>query len=235
MYKIKLEKFEGPLDLLLQLIEQQKLNITEVSLSQVTDQFIVYLNQIPDLHPEELADFLVVAAKLLLIKSRTLLPSLEPEEEEYSLEKQLKIYREFYEASKKINKIILKRRWCYSRESSKFLSSEIVFNPPRDLKKEYLKNIFEKILKDLEPILRLPKEVIQKTISIQEKIRQIHDLIFEKSSVSFQRLLKDSKSKTEIIVTFLALLELIKQRTVVVVQDGMFSDITIQKIKILDL
>ena len=76
MYRFKLEKFEGPLDLLLQLIEKQELNITDVSLAAVTEQYLNYLAERQDLPPEELADFLVVAAKLLLLKSRILLPDL---------------------------------------------------------------------------------------------------------------------------------------------------------------
>jgi segregation and condensation protein A len=82
MYKIKIEQFEGPLDLLLQLIEEQKLDITQMALSTVTEQYIAILDQNVSIPPEELADFLVVAAKLLLIKSKALLPYLSAEEED---------------------------------------------------------------------------------------------------------------------------------------------------------
>ena len=101
----KLEKFEGPLDLLLQLIESADLDITEVALSKVADQFMEYLEQVEEKNSEEMADFLVVASRLLLIKSRILMPALHLDEDDevIGLEEQLKIYREYYEASKKID------------------------------------------------------------------------------------------------------------------------------------
>ena len=117
--QFKLEQFEGPLDLLLQLIEDQKLEITNISLAQVTDQYIQYLNHAHDLRPEDLADFLVVAAKLLYLKSRALLPALRLDEEEADageLEKQLKIYKEYLDASKKIEQMIKAGHFAFARE-----------------------------------------------------------------------------------------------------------------------
>src|SRR3990167_7246611 len=113
--KIKLEQFEGPLDLLLTLIEEQKIDITQVSLSQVTEQFLQYVSTARGMHPEELADFLVVAAKLLFIKSKTLLPSLHIEEEDGDLEKQLKMYKLYYDASQRIQAMLAQRRYSFSR------------------------------------------------------------------------------------------------------------------------
>src|SRR5512147_3265515 len=110
----KMEKFEGPLDLLLQLIEQEKLSISEISLSKIADQYLESLGQVAEKDPDELADFLVVAAKLLLIKSRELLPSAAPAEEEGpSLESQLKMYKIFWEAAQRIEAQIKKRRWIF--------------------------------------------------------------------------------------------------------------------------
>jgi len=232
MYKIKLEKFEGPLDLLLQLIEQQELEITQVSLAQVADQYIEYLNQAKELNIEELADFLVIAAKLLYLKSKALLPALElgEEEEVYDLEKQLKIYKEYLEASRIIHKMILKKRFCFVRERL-IRSEEIIFNPPKNLNVSKLKLIFEGILKELKPIFELPKKALEKTISIQEKIQYIRNVLLSciENKLCFRNLLKNVKSKTEIIVSFLALLELVKQRTIKVKQEGIFKEITIEK------
>lgn len=232
MYKVKLEKFEGPLDLLLQLIEGRELDITQVSLAEVANQYIDYLNQAKELNIEELADFLVVAAKLLYIKSKALLPTLEigEDEELYDLEKQLKIYKEYLEASKLIHKMILKKKFCFVRERL-IRSEEIIFNPPKNLNTSKLKNIFEEILKELKPIFELPKKALEKTISIQEKIHYIRNVLLSciENKLCFRNLLKNVKSKTEIIVSFLALLELVKQRTVVVTQDGVFNEITIEK------
>jgi segregation and condensation protein A len=230
VYKFKLEKFEGPLDLLLQLIEQEEMDITQVSLAHVTDQYLIYLNSTPDIATEELADFLVVAAKLLLIKSRTLLPQLGLTDEEGSdLEHQLKIYREFYEASKVLNKMILKKHFLYPRERMA-VRIDRVFNPPKSLTTDKLHELFLSVLRELEPWVNMPREVMIKTISIRERIANIQQMITDKAMLSFRDLLKNSKNKTEIIVTFLAVLELVKQRSVAVVQEKVFDDIVIRKI-----
>jgi segregation and condensation protein A len=230
VYKIKLEKFEGPLDLLLQLIEQEEMDITQVSLAKVTDQYLQYLNTTADISTEELADFLVVAAKLLLIKSRTLLPQLGLDEEEGTdLERQLRMYKEFYEASKVLNKMILKKHFLYPRDRM-VIKIDHVFNPPKTITTAKLHDLFVSVLQELEPWVNMPKEVIAKTISIRERITNIQTMISDKVNMRFSELLKTSKNKTEVIVTFLAVLELVKQRIVAVVQENVFDDISIQKI-----
>lgn len=230
MYNIKLEQFEGPLDLLLRLIEEEEVDITEVSLAQVTDQYIGYLNTTPDIRPDELADFLMVAAKLLYIKSKVLLPALSEEEgEEGDLEKQLKIYRVFHLAAKNIQKTINRKKFAYIREAKGKNIIEPIFTPPKGLKAGHLKEVFLEILKDIEPFVTLPTEVIEKTVSIREKIIQIQSNIQREMSLNFHTLLGSAESKTEIIVTFLALLELVKQRVILVVQDNAFDNIHVKK------
>lgn len=231
MHEIKLDQFEGPLDLLLELVEQQKLEITQVSLAQVTEQFLNYLVHAQSMHVEELADFLVVAAKLLLIKSRVLLPHLAAdEEEEIDLEKQLKLYREYYEASKLVHARILKRRYSFSRGVSlRMLPADRQFRPPEKLEADDLTRFFRIVLKRLEPFITIPEEVITRTINIRETITAIRERIMKEATINFQTLLASASSRTEIIVTFLALLELVKQRAVAVVQDDIFSHIQIER------
>ena len=119
--EIKLEKFQWPLDLLLQLIEQEKMAITEISLSEVTEQFLNYLDKLsaPGVdsdHSDFLADFLVIAAKLVYLKSKHLLPYLQPEEDEGpNLADQLKLYKQYLEASKKILAFWQAERLAYGR------------------------------------------------------------------------------------------------------------------------
>ncbi len=230
MYKIKLEQFEGPLDLLLQLIQEQRLDITTISLAKVTDQYLQYLANTQDLAPEELADFLVVAAKLLLIKSKTLLPQLDWEEgDEGSLETHLKIYKEFLEASYTINKMVRRRKWSYTRETLKSFHLTPVFNPPKHLTTIDLRDMFIRILRGIQPIVELPESVVKKTLSIKDRIGYIQKLITDRVSVNFLTILKGAKTKTDIVVTFLALLELVKQKIVVVAQPDTFSDIIIKQ------
>ncbi len=229
MYKVKVEQFEGPLELLLQLIEQKELDISKVSLSEVTEQYIGYLSQVQEKNPEELADFLVVAAKLLLIKSRILIPSIEVEEDETDLETQLKIYREYYEASKVIHKMTLKKRFLFPRDKPAVVL-EAVFNPPKTMTTLRLKELFISVLQDIEPIISLPKESYRKSVSIEEKIANLRENLYKQATMNFTKIIQSSKDKTEIIVTFLALLELVKQRVVAVVQKDVFSDIEIQRL-----
>lgn len=231
VYRIQLEQFEGPLDLLLRLIEEQRMDITTVSLAHVAEQFLSYLESATDLRAEEMADFLVVAAKLLLIKSRVLLPSLaQGEDDGVDLEKQLRMYRLYYEASKKMQGMLKERWYSFVRGASlRIAPTERKFRPPERIGMEDLARFFRVVLKRLEPFITLPEETLQKTLSLREKLDAIRERILTEASLNFQALLAQASTKTEIIVTFLALLELVKQRTIVVVQDDMFSNIEIRR------
>jgi segregation and condensation protein A len=236
-YNFKLEQFEGPLDLLLKLIEEDKLDITTVSLAKVADEYLRYVESLETINVEELADFLVVAAKLLLIKSRSLLPIIQVAEDEIDLEKQLKIYREYLEASKQVAKMLTKKKFMYVREASPALM-EPIFSPPPHLDTDMLKTIMLDVLAKIEPIIHIPEAVIERTISISEKIQHIKQLVAQAAGTNFHTLLGQANNRTEIIVTFLALLELIKEEHITVQQNSIFEDISItvhQKEQITDV
>lgn len=230
MYKIKLEKFEGPLDLLLRMIEEQEVSISDISLAGVADQYIEHLEAMENLNPTEMSDFLVVAAKLIWIKSKALLPSLDlVEEEGGDLAKQLLIYKEYRDASLDIHKMILKRHFTFVRERPPLASREILFNPPVWLTKEKLSKVLQEIIEDLEPIVRLPRGVVRSAISIQEKIQQIRNMVQKDIEIKFHLIVANAKGKVEVIVNFLAVLELLKQRHIVVRQEEMFGEIHIKR------
>ncbi len=228
-YKVQLEEFAGPLDLLLQLIETQELDITKVSLAQVADQFIEHMKRLESTDPEEVADFLVVVAKLLYIKSKALLPSIDLEEEGVDLEKQLKLYKAFVDASKGIAALIKEGNFNYVRER---FPEEIArgFQPPENVNAAKLALLYASVLKRLEPLFVLPKKVIEKTIHIHEKIQHIKDIITREATSSFQKVISGASSKTEKIVSFLAMLELVKQRIITVEQEQLFEDIVIKRV-----
>ncbi len=234
MLEIKQEKFEGPLGLLLQLIEKEELDITQISLAKIADQYIEYVNDADNIDPDDLADFLVVAARLLLIKSKALLPYLYPEEEEEieELEKQLKMYKEFLEASKKIEALLGKKKFMFAREFNRkaVLANINLFSPPKNLAGADLKMVFADLLGRLKPAEKLEEEKLERKISIEEKISSIQDLLIKKIRFSFNKMLTEARSKTEAIVSFLAMLELIKQRNIFVVQEELFGEIEINKI-----
>lgn len=226
MRHVSAATFNGPLDLLLQLIEREEMDITQLSLAKITEEYIAELQALEELPMDELSDFLVVAAKLLLIKSRVMLPG-DPVEDEVAtdLERQLRMYKAFVDASKHIAKKYGSHHVSYPRDG--WLNVEPIFNPPPGLSPTGLREIFSEILHELEPIVRLPQTVIIRTINIREKISQIRDLLIEQKSTSFHSLLGQANNKTEVIVTFLALLELVKQRSVTLDQTEPHGDVQV--------
>ncbi len=231
MHQFKVHTFEGPLDLLLQLIEQEQMDISQIALAHVTEQYLRTLESSDTIPADELADFLVIAAKLLLIKSRILLPQLQVDgaEEATDLERQLKIFKEYLEASRGIAKIIHKRRFTFGRGKPAMVIEE-KFSPPPSLTGTVMRELFLGVLRDIEPIIALPKAVVERTVSIAEKIETIRALILDKAIVSFQSVMGSAKSRTDVIVSFLAVLELVKQRTVIVTQNVLFHDISIKRL-----
>lgn len=229
MLTVAVEKFQGPLDLLLELIEAERLDVTEISLATVAEQFIASLEQVHERNPEELADFLVVAAKLLLIKSRVLLPylTLDGEDDGRDLARQLKMYRLYYDAAKVLRRLLRRRHVLYPRQE---LPPVPVFSPPERLAVTDLAQAFRVILTRLEPVVRLPREVLVKTVSLQQTIGRIRERLLAEARLNFSRLMGEAQTKVEVIVTFLALLELVKQRAIAVVQDDMFGDITVERV-----
>lgn len=226
MRDIKVATFSGPLDLLLQLIERQELDISQVSLATVTDQYIATLQAMDELPVDELADFLVIAAKLLLIKSRLLIPGeATVDDGAFDLEKQLKMYQAFVAAAKNVAKLYNRHRVLYPREG--YAALEPIFNPPEHIVVDDLHDMFTGVLKELEPITRLPQTVIVRTINIRQKIEQITKRLVAERSTSFHELLRQAQNKTDVIITFLAILELVKLRTAAVVQESLYADLRI--------
>ncbi|MBU0637206.1 MAG: segregation/condensation protein A [Patescibacteria group bacterium] len=228
---IKINKFEGPLSLLLQLIEKEEMDITEISLAKIADQYIEYIKNFPGIRPDEIADFLVVAAKLLLIKSKILLPYLCSEEkvEIEEFERQLRIYKEFLEASKVIEAMINKKQFTFTREFNKqaILANVYTFSPPKNLSLEILKTTFQELIAKIYLPEQLEEKKLEYTISIEEKILAIQQILIDKIKISFNKTLINAQNKMDTIVSFLAMLELIKQRNIIVVQCGLFSEIEI--------
>lgn len=235
---IKLEQFEGPLALLVKLIDKAELDITQLSLAQVADQYIAYLKAMTNLNPEEMADFLVVASRLLLIKAKALLPYLLPEEEQAieDFEHQLRMYKEFMEASKKIEKMVAGKHFMFERVfNRKALVANLgIFAPPKNLTGAMMAAIFKEVIMNIKPVIteKLEEGMIMMTINIEEKIKLIQQSVVSKIRSRFSELISQATSKVEVIVSFLAMLELMKQRTINADQDGLFSEIEIFKLEL---
>ena len=231
-YSVSLPVFEGPLDLLLRLIEQEELDITTVALAQVTDQFLEHLERIPEKPAAELAGFLVVAAKLLQIKSEALLPrppDREPGEEDpaEALAQQLLLYRQFKEAAAQLANREEAGLRTYLR-----LSHEPPVSEQLDLGGLGLEGLRTAMLDALagmpeDPSLERAAEPPK--IRIRDKIRWIMDRLQREDQIGFNSLLSTAASRLDVVVSFLAVLELIKGRHIVASQAEPFADIELSR------
>ncbi len=235
-YKIKLEIFEGPLDLLLYLVKKDHLNIYDIPIAKVTEQYLGYLNLMQLLDLNIAGEFLVMAATLMQIKSKMLLPVEEsqgPEEESdprAELVKRLLEYEKFKEIAES-----LRQRESNQREVFKRPAVE-TNKEPQDNKEVYFEasifdliNAFSKALKDVPR--EVFYEVIKDEFTIEEKIHDILHLLLEKPSLRLSELFVTAKNKLEIIVLFLAILELTRMREIIARQKELFQDIEITRNK----
>lgn len=230
MTHISTGQFEGPYDLLLSLVAEKKLEITEVALADVTEQFLLYLDKLEETNPEELADFLVVASKLLFLKSKSLLPLYGAVEEEDgpSLEDQLRLYRAFVAVSKKLGE-----RWNELTHGSFRIEPPRKaegFVPPENVSTTSLHDSMIALLRRTAPPKALPKTTIDTAVSLKKKLDDVRALLKQKKSFLFSDVITNAQNKTEQIVSFLALLELVKGRTISLSQDEAFGDIMIARV-----
>jgi segregation and condensation protein A len=233
-YKIKLEVFEGPLDLLLYLIKKDEVNIYDIPIAQITDQYLEYLDLIKMLDLDVVGDFLVMAATLMQIKSKMLLPpdpseqAQEEEDPRDELVRRLLEYKKFKEAASELqNKEKIRQD---------FFSRTIDEQKLKEIKEEATEVYFEANLFDLisafaNALKNVPKnvfyEVIREEFTVEQKIHDILHLFLHRPKVFLTELFAKARSKDEIIVTFMAILELIRLREVVAMQKGIFSEIEV--------
>lgn len=233
-FPVSLPVFEGPLDLLLQLIEREELDITKVALAQVTDQYLAHVRAIEEHRLQDIADFLVIAAKLILIKSEAILPrppQRAPGEEDpgEELARQLILYKHYKEMAQQLHQRELDGLRTYLRLAP----------PPKVEAKLDLSNLqTDDLWKAMARLLAvLPPDtpavssvVVPPKITIRDRIKRIQRRLRLEGRTRFFDLLADSTSRVEAIITFLAVLELVKQRRVIAVQTRLFGDIDIEPV-----
>lgn len=232
-YRVDLEVYHGPLDLLLRLIEREELDITTVSLAVVTDQYLAYLAEIRERSAAQLADFLQVAGRLLVLKSRVLLPRPEDKAEgdelladEDDLVAQLREYKRFKETAAKLKEIEASGLRTYPRAAP----------PPRmeprlkpgEVGIEELVAAFRQVLDAQPPTQPVDDVVAPLSVHIRDCIALILDRVARYRRARFSTLLRSARSRQEVIVTFLALLELIKQQRVRASQERPFGEIYLE-------
>lgn len=233
-YTVQTAVYKGPLDLLLDLIEHAELDITSVSLATVTEQYLIYLHELEETHADEISAFLVIAAKLVQIKSEALLPRppvLEPGEEDVgaALIEQLELYKRFKEIANVLQGRETQNLRTYLRlapppkiEGKLDLSDITIADLIEAAKEVYAKEVEKQAL---GTVITAPK------ITIREKIELISKKLGAEEHTYFQELLGEKPSRIEVVVTFLALLELVKRYRVSAKQEGLFSAIEIKRME----
>ncbi len=234
-YTTKLSNFEGPLDFLLFLVNRAEIEIRDIFVSEVTEQFVYYVQNADDLDMEKESEYLSMAATLLEIKSKALLPVFEFDDDDFGFEEndpeedlyqQLEEYKLFKEASAKLQSIENTHRF-YKEPDESANDVRIVY---KDFNLQGLIKAFSDLLArtDLERRIKneekhIPKEVF----TVADKIGHIKEVMLERETCSFFELFKDTASRSEIITTFQAMLELLKLQYIRVEQKALFDDITI--------
>lgn len=231
MFEVKLEAYSGPMAKLLELIEEKQLEITRVNLATVTADFIRYVESLgEEVSPEILSDFIVVAARLLLIKSKILLPSLELTDEEegdiLDLEHRLKIYREFKNASLHIKNLWDKNQSAHSRTLFASLGEKSFFYPSKQLTQDRLAAAMTDLFAVLKGLVPETKGVRMTVVTLQEKIAELTERLSKAASITMKGT-ANKKERGEIIVLFLAVLHMLANRLADVEQSGHFSDIVV--------
>ncbi|MDP3804884.1 MAG: segregation/condensation protein A [Candidatus Omnitrophota bacterium] len=232
-YKVKLDVFEGPLDLLLYLIQKEEVDISDIPIAKITDQYLEYLELMKMLDLNIAGEFIVMAATLMHIKSKMLLPPDQTDEEigaeedpRAELVRRLIEYKKFKEAASQLSQMESQQKHFFARVGPGVKTEDI----PRE--DEYFEaslfdliTAFTKVLKDIPRDLFY--KVVKDEFTVSEKIHDILHLLVDKKSILFGELFKATKNKFEIITIFLALLELIKIMEVMVVQSAPFAEIEV--------
>ena len=229
-YRVKLDVFEGPLDLLLYLIRKEELDICNVSVAQITDQYLEYIHLMQVLDLEVAGEFILMAATIIHIKSKMLLPEEEVEEEEEDLEEslvqQLLEYKKYKEAASSLQRMELEQQDIFNR-----LPAEAEYDEEGenllDVSLFDLIGALSRVLENLEgePV----EEIVRDESTVKEKIEFILDMLLKEETVKFANLFEDVRLKTEAVVTFLALLELVKIQKVKIGKAGRFGEIILHR------
>ncbi|OGG48579.1 hypothetical protein A3G63_00830 [Candidatus Kaiserbacteria bacterium RIFCSPLOWO2_12_FULL_52_8] len=226
-FTIKTDGYEGPFELVLDLIEARKLLVNDLALSSITEDFILHVRSQATFPVEATANFIQIAATLLLIKSKSLIPDLTLTEEESGdvedLKRRLEAYEKVREASRELARIYGKAVMIQEGERP----LEVLFAPARDLSAPALAEALARVLSAREEVKELPEARVKPLVTIEEMMDRLAKRVQSAMTLSFKEFAGTSKKKVEVIVSFLALLELVKQGAVAAEQLDAHGDIRI--------
>ncbi len=231
-YKVRLDAFEGPMDLLLHLIEKNKIDIYDIPIAEITEQYIQYIDESRQFDIEISSEFLVMAATLLHIKSRMMLPKApkteegEEEDPRQELVERIIEYRRFKEVSEKLEDMAKEQQRFFSRPAQ---SLQIKHLPPENLSLDELVKAFFAVAQSKADLISIPKVLVEKAkYTVEDKLGAIIDRLYAAGGEILFVDVFDTGTKDELIVTFLAMLELIKLKSIVVYQPYQFGEIVIK-------
>jgi segregation and condensation protein A len=234
-YQIQLDIFQGPLDLLLHLIEKDEIDIYNIPIAFITDQYLEYIHTMQALSLETVGDFLVMAATLMQIKAKLLLPQLsdqdaaveDEEDPRWELAQKLIEYKKIKEAALSLQELEGRQSRFFTRIGGEFADKKVAAEPDnlKELSIWDLLEAFKVIMESLEPkpLEAVPKQVV----SIKQRMTEILDLMATEGRIFFKTVFKDVKSKIGLITCFLAVLELIRLHKIIVLQEVLFGEITL--------
>lgn len=235
-YNFTIDKFSGPLDLLLHLIKQSNLDIYEIQIEQITNQYLDYIKKMEEMNLDIASSYLVMAAELIEMKASMLLPKPEIEEDEFEedpkdkLIKRLIEYQNYKEMTSNFQDLEQKRKEYFTKPPGDIEEYDIDPKLPEDLNLTDLLNAFEKFLNRKEDLKPLNTKITTKEYSITQRSKEIKDIIKSKGKVNFNELF-EIRSKSYVIVTFLSILVLAKNNEVIISQDNNFTDIVLCGVK----
>jgi segregation and condensation protein A len=229
-FLVQTEVFQGPLDLLLSLIEKRKLLINEVSLAKITDDYISYIQNSSDTSLKRNSHFILVASTLVLIKSKSILPTLDLSKEEEEniddLEKRLKIYKRIKDTEKYLIDLFGSNPKYIRLDSS---DEEIIYTPPKNISLDLIKESMLGVLNNIPKVEKTPKAIVKKVISLEETITNLTERIKQSINMSFKEFSNyDKTERVNVVVSFLAMLELVKEGIIDASQDNAYEDINMQ-------
>ena len=235
-YSIKIENFEGPLDLLIYLIEKNKMDIYDINLAEITDQYIEYLNKMEEMNLEIASEFLVMASTLLYLKSKKLLPKQEEESEELTEEELIRRIIE-YKKYKEITKIFKEKYSIFSNIIEK--NQEEIKLPKRNLEKNYGKDMIPKVYKALvertnqrlnKNAQNIEKIALVENYTVASKVKEMFKVLVKQKRFVFNKMFSiKQKNKQEVVTAFSGLLELSRRNKVQTSQDEIYGDIVVER------
>lgn len=235
-YLIKIDNFEGPLDLLCYLIDKNKMDINDVKLSEITEQYVEYLNAMEEMNLEIASEFIVMASTLLFLKSKKLLPKQEEEEEEITEEELIRRiieYKKFKEISKtfKENYNIYSNRFYKNQEEIKLPKQKLEKNYDKEKIPEIYKLLVERNnVKINQNAKNIEKIAIVEKYTVADKVKEMYNVLIKQRKFIFNKLFSTKKhEKQEVITAFSGLLELSRRSKVETNQEKLFGDILVQK------